>query len=665
MTALASLAGNLQRLREARGWTISGLAQRCGIAKSTLSLLESGQGNPTIETLWAIANALDAPFGALLSGKDTGGAGLGDEKTNVRLIERTQSANGASIETYSMSIEPGHTRESAPHPAGVREKVVVTCGAMLAGDVRAPKLVNAGEVYAFAADMPHVYGALNESAQAMVFVEYPAASHGGSALSTVLDWPESAAGWDGVRSIVDRMCVEAANGVVVRMLRFRACAQPAAAALKRLRDELADAQGSGFRWPVLRIAEVDHDGVFLAVLPQRFAHAFHDTKEEPCGEPRFKQAVRLARAAESGLHACDALLWEDAQVRNSWTLETLACECALHEGQVRLPSPIRQVIRRAHAVARSGEDGAFSSRIQVAHYDAFELLHPAYARQVVAMAQDIVAFVPDAQRMPLHTVDVGTGPGVPLRMLKELLPGMQVLAVEPDPVAYACLEDNVKGLTGITLHQGGFLELDHLDGQTALITSVGASHHFQTAFMLQKAMRLLQPGGVLSVADEFLPLFHDIESRNRALVCHHASYILAAACLLEHSGQAIAEDAEGALYRAFRSNLVQAILHAQQGQTLQAVRMCRALYTLARQTDLDKNCAHVAGAYTRFFWLELQAMVAGFDYEVERKTHLRRFLELAAATGFELLRQRRVFATHGWQEQDGGTHVIALRKPIS
>jgi len=46
------------------------VARRAGIAKSTLSQLESGTGNPSLETLWAICVALDAPFSRLLDPPD-------------------------------------------------------------------------------------------------------------------------------------------------------------------------------------------------------------------------------------------------------------------------------------------------------------------------------------------------------------------------------------------------------------------------------------------------------------------------------------------------------------------------------------------------------------------------------------------------------------------
>lgn len=47
---------------------------------------------------------------------------------------------------------------------------------------------------------------------------------------------------------------------------------------------------------------------------------------------------------------------------------------------------------------------------------------------------------------------------------------------------------------------------------------------------------------------------------------------------------------------------------------------------------------------------------------MERKTYARRFLEMARLNGFELLQHRRVFATSGADDWQGGTHVFAFRK---
>lgn len=57
---------SIRRERERTGLSMTELAKRAGIAKSTLSQLESGTGNPSVETLWALGVALDVPFSRLV-----------------------------------------------------------------------------------------------------------------------------------------------------------------------------------------------------------------------------------------------------------------------------------------------------------------------------------------------------------------------------------------------------------------------------------------------------------------------------------------------------------------------------------------------------------------------------------------------------------------------
>jgi transcriptional regulator with XRE-family HTH domain len=63
---LATIAAALRRERERVGVSIAELARRAGVAKSTLSQLEAGTGNPSIETLWSLGVALGVPFSLLV-----------------------------------------------------------------------------------------------------------------------------------------------------------------------------------------------------------------------------------------------------------------------------------------------------------------------------------------------------------------------------------------------------------------------------------------------------------------------------------------------------------------------------------------------------------------------------------------------------------------------
>ena len=54
----ATLGKNIRTLRNARGLSQEALAQDAQITQSHLGCIERGRGNPTVETLFSICNAL-------------------------------------------------------------------------------------------------------------------------------------------------------------------------------------------------------------------------------------------------------------------------------------------------------------------------------------------------------------------------------------------------------------------------------------------------------------------------------------------------------------------------------------------------------------------------------------------------------------------------------
>lgn len=175
-----SVARNLRQLREERGLSLSQLARRSGVAKATLSGLELGQGNPTIETLWALAGALGVPFGDLLA--DTApsevrlvtaseGLRVPGAAGDARLVERL-SARGL-VEVYEMRLKPGHPYEAAAHAPGVSEHLLVTHGSLRTGPADEPVELAEGDFCRFPGDQPHLYEAVEHDATATVLMSYP------------------------------------------------------------------------------------------------------------------------------------------------------------------------------------------------------------------------------------------------------------------------------------------------------------------------------------------------------------------------------------------------------------------------------------------------------------------------------------------------------------
>jgi Predicted transcriptional regulators len=60
------IAENLKRLRNERSLSLGQLSELCLVSKVMLSQIEKGDTNPTINTLWKIANGLKVPYTSLL-----------------------------------------------------------------------------------------------------------------------------------------------------------------------------------------------------------------------------------------------------------------------------------------------------------------------------------------------------------------------------------------------------------------------------------------------------------------------------------------------------------------------------------------------------------------------------------------------------------------------
>jgi transcriptional regulator with XRE-family HTH domain len=59
------LGANVRRLRLAAGMSQEELAARVGVEQFYISGLEAGRRNPTVKTIWSVAQALDVKVGVL------------------------------------------------------------------------------------------------------------------------------------------------------------------------------------------------------------------------------------------------------------------------------------------------------------------------------------------------------------------------------------------------------------------------------------------------------------------------------------------------------------------------------------------------------------------------------------------------------------------------
>ncbi|MDT0445597.1 helix-turn-helix domain-containing protein [Streptomyces johnsoniae] len=165
----------LRELRTERGLSLSELARRSGLGKATLSELESGRRNPTLETLYALTTALRTHLTAVLA-PATEHAEFSGSAVNAVLLERYQDED-ATTEAFRVRIRAGAIQESPAHLPGTTERIVVLGGTARVGAVGAPSFVGPGEHAEWAGDVPHLYSAPDGDVDALLIVRYPHPGH--------------------------------------------------------------------------------------------------------------------------------------------------------------------------------------------------------------------------------------------------------------------------------------------------------------------------------------------------------------------------------------------------------------------------------------------------------------------------------------------------------
>lgn len=161
-TAISGAAARLRRIREHRGLTITEIAERTGVSKSTLSRLETGQRRPTLELLLQLAEVYDVPLDELVGAPE-----LGDPRTHLRarpvkgrvVLPLTENPHG--MQAWKIVI-PAAQSEPAPRVHDGYEWLYVLSGRMrlIIGD--SDQVLEAGELAEFSTSDPHWFGSTGE-----------------------------------------------------------------------------------------------------------------------------------------------------------------------------------------------------------------------------------------------------------------------------------------------------------------------------------------------------------------------------------------------------------------------------------------------------------------------------------------------------------------------
>ncbi len=181
MTPVSLIATAIQRERTRAKMSLSALASQAGVAKSTLSQLEGGQGNPSLETLWAIASALNIPLSFLFE----------TPKSDFRIIradeedQLSSDLSGLSStlladcpkscrrDLYRVYLKSGSVREAAAHTQSTVEHAFVCRGKVRLGPEGNLQELSEGDYFRYPADVKHSYEALSDKAMLILIMENP------------------------------------------------------------------------------------------------------------------------------------------------------------------------------------------------------------------------------------------------------------------------------------------------------------------------------------------------------------------------------------------------------------------------------------------------------------------------------------------------------------
>lgn len=174
------IAASLRTERRRAGLSLGEVARRAGIAKSTLSQLESGAGNPSVETLWALSTTLDVPIAELVQPQRAPvqlirageGPAVASDRADYVATLLSASPPSARRDIFLITAQPGNARDSEPHMAGVVEHVIIGTGRAEVGPADEPVELGPGDYLSYPGDVSHVFRALDPDTSAVLISEH-------------------------------------------------------------------------------------------------------------------------------------------------------------------------------------------------------------------------------------------------------------------------------------------------------------------------------------------------------------------------------------------------------------------------------------------------------------------------------------------------------------
>ncbi len=171
---------NLKRNRLERNLSLGQLSVLCGVSKVMLSQIEKGTSNPSVNTVWKIADALHIPYTALLEENIEKGITVTEAEIPVQRLDGGDGElrcyyhnnENRNFELFRMKIPAGHTYVSEGHGERTDEYTLVTGGTLKITLEDGEHILHAGDAVSFHSDKEHSYLNAGRSELNMVIINY-------------------------------------------------------------------------------------------------------------------------------------------------------------------------------------------------------------------------------------------------------------------------------------------------------------------------------------------------------------------------------------------------------------------------------------------------------------------------------------------------------------
>lgn len=160
-----TIGSNIKRIRQERGLSLEKLGELTGVSKTMLGQIERGESNPTVTTIWKIANGVHLSFSSLITEKESIVSIIHKGKIEpivgdngkYRVYPLVPFQPDRQFELFSIELDMGFTHYSEAHNTGVEEYVIINEGKLdlqLNNEIYS---VGKDDSIRFKADQPHSY----------------------------------------------------------------------------------------------------------------------------------------------------------------------------------------------------------------------------------------------------------------------------------------------------------------------------------------------------------------------------------------------------------------------------------------------------------------------------------------------------------------------------